>query len=112
MIAAGNKACARRRAQRGRVHVVVTQTVLCEAIQIGCLAGSAEATELPEAHVIENDEQDIRRALFSPQWLGPRGAGDIERASNDAGECSSWFVFFKCQFHFLLLVCSFVSPHN
>src|SRR5262245_18673234 len=73
MVAAGNKTRARRRAQRGRVHVVVTQTVLREGIQVGCLAGSTEAADLAEAGVVEDNEQDIGRTFFSTQRLRPRG---------------------------------------
>jgi hypothetical protein len=91
------------------MHVVVTQAVLREGIQVGSLAEAAEAADLAEAHVIENDEQDIGRSFFSPQRLRPRGTGDIERSPDHAGKCGSRFVFFKCHFHFLqlVLVCFF-----
>jgi hypothetical protein len=77
------------------MHVVVAQTILRKCIQIRRLAGSTEATDLPEAHVIENDEQNVGRAFFSPQRPRPRRRRNIERSPNHARERSSWFVFFE-----------------
>ena len=68
------------------MHVVVTQAILCEGIQVGSLAGSAEAADLAEAHVVENDEQDIGRAVFGPQRLGPRWLRYIKRPPDHAAE--------------------------
>jgi hypothetical protein len=82
------------------MHIVVSQAVLCEGIEVGSITGSAEATDLPEAHVIENDEQNIGRAFFSPQRLRPRGLRYIKGSPDHAGKCGSRFVFFKRHFHF------------
>ena len=89
------------------MHVVVTQAVLGEGIQVGRLAGSAEAADLAEAHVIENDEQDVGRAVFGPQRLGPRWLRYIERPPDHAGKRGSGFVFFKC--HKKLLSDSYIA---
>ena len=62
MVAAGQDARARRRAQRGRVHVVVAQAVLRELVDVRRADRRAEAAELPEAGVVEHDEQHVRRA--------------------------------------------------
>src|SRR5262245_6559222 len=106
MVAPGNKTCARRRAQRGGVHVVVTEAVLRKGIQIWSLAGTAEAADLPEAYVIEHDEQNIGRAFLRAQRLRPRWTRYIERPPDNAAKRGSRFVFFKCHFSFLQFACS------
>src|SRR4029434_10138480 len=56
----------------------------------------AERADLTEAHIVENDEQDIGRTVFSAQRLGPRRLRYIERPPDHAAKRGSGFVFFKC----------------
>ena len=60
MVASGEQARARRRAQRGRVEVAVAQPAGGETVEDGCVEIGAEATELREADVVEHDQHDVR----------------------------------------------------
>ena len=55
------------RAQRRGVHVVVAQAARREAVQVRGLDRAPEAAELPEARVVQDDEQHVGRALSGPQ---------------------------------------------
>ncbi len=71
MVAPGENAGARGRAERGGVHVVVAQPVRRERVNVGRLNRAAVAAELSESCVIEDDEEHVRRALPRPQRLWP-----------------------------------------
>ena len=57
------------------MEVVVAQPILRQPVQVRRLAEPAVATELLEAHVVEDDEEHVLRALRRlrvrrPPWLG------------------------------------------
>ena len=77
VVAPGQDAAARRRAQRRGVHVGVAQAVGGQAVEDGRLHQPAEARQLPVADVVQHEEEHVGRAL--------RGRG----GSGQAGEDSS-----------------------
>src|SRR5271157_3639196 len=103
MIAPGQDARARWRAQCGSVHVVVEQAVVCERVDVGCLDRASVASQLPITRVVKNDEQHVGRPVSGAKWFGPSGRGYVKCAADNAGKCRSWFVFFKshsfCSFY-------------
>ncbi len=101
VIAAGQDARARRRAERGRVHVVEEESVLRERVDVRRLDRAAVAPHLPEPGIVLDDEDHVGRALFRPQRPRPRRTGDVEGASDHAGEGRAWFVFLERHGEFL-----------
>ena len=73
VIAPRDHARARRRAQRRRVHVVVAQPVGRQRVEVRRLDRAAVAAEMPEAGVVEHDEQHVRRACFARLGAGHAG---------------------------------------
>ena len=65
VIAPGQDARTRRRTKRRGVHIVVAQAVGGQAIQVRRGDGAAVAAQLPEAGVVQDDEQHVRRAFSS-----------------------------------------------
>ncbi len=58
-VAAGHDRCARWRAERGGVEVVVAEPALRERVDVGRLDETAEAAELREARVVEENQDDV-----------------------------------------------------
>ena len=71
VVAAGQHAGARGGAERGGVHVRVAQPGVGHAVDVGRLDQAAERAELPVAHVVEHEEQDVRGTLARSQRGGP-----------------------------------------
>ena len=86
MVAAGQDARAGRRAQRRRVHVGVQQAVRGELVDVGRPDRRAEAAELPEAGIVDHDEQHVGGTRPGANRLRPRGLGLADRPADDAGE--------------------------
>src|SRR6185437_900171 len=63
MVAAGNQRGARRTAKRCRVEMVVAQPLRGKLVHRRRRNAAAESTELAEAAVIDQDQQNIRRSL-------------------------------------------------
>ena len=63
VVAAGEQRDPRRRAKRGRVELVVAQAVVGERLDRRHVDRPAECARLAEAHVVDEDDQHIRRAL-------------------------------------------------
>ena len=80
MIASGDQRGARRRAQRGRVVLVVTQSVISDALEVRCLNGSAKRAACPEAHVVCQDKQNIGGACGSLDTLRKVWDGALQGA--------------------------------
>ena len=72
VIAAGDDAGARRRAQRGRVHVGVQKAVFRERVDVGRGNRTAVAAEVPVPGVVEDDEEHIGRTFLRPFRSRPR----------------------------------------
>jgi hypothetical protein len=75
VVAPGDDARTRRRAQRRGVHVVVAQATLGQAVHVGRLDGAAVAAELAVPGVIQHNEQYAGHAFpgahgFGPGWTG------------------------------------------
>ena len=62
-VAPGHERGAGRRAQRRRMKIVETQTVLCQAIDVWRLDETAKAPDLREAHVIKEKDENVRGVL-------------------------------------------------
>ena len=56
------------------MHVVVAQAVRRQSVQVRGLDRAAEAAQVPEAGVVEDDEKNVRRPSFAR--LGSGQAGD------------------------------------
>ena len=69
------------------MHVAVAHAARGKAVEIGRGDGAAVAAQLPEAGVVEDDEEDVGRAIASPQRRRPSLFRLVERAADDAGEC-------------------------
>jgi len=96
VIPARDDAGAGRRTERRRVHAAIEQTIGGQGIDVRGFDGAAVASQMAEAGVIENDEEDVRRSLLRPVGFGPGRLRDLGRASDHARECCSWFVLCQC----------------
>src|SRR5262249_16797077 len=65
VVAAGKECRSSRRAERGRVELVVLEPVVSKLVHVRSGNRSAEGTAHAEAHVIQQDEKDVRAALGS-----------------------------------------------
>ncbi len=61
VVAAGQQRCARRRAQRGGVELVVAQPRVGDPVECGGRHRAAERRRGAEAHVVEKDDDDVGR---------------------------------------------------
>ena len=95
MVAPGQDARARWRTERRRVHVVEQETVLGELVDVRRRDRRAEAAELAEAGVIDDDEENVRRALFGAKRRRPGRLGFANRAAHAAGECRARLIFLE-----------------
>ena len=86
VVAAGDDAGARRRAQRRGVHAVVAQTAGRERVQMRGGDRTPVAAELTEPGVVQNDEQDVGGPGDRPDRLRPRWARLIGRPADPARE--------------------------
>ena len=86
MVAAGDDARAARRAERRRVHVVVAQAALGQAVEVRRRDRAAIAPELTEPRVVQHDEQHVRRALRRPHRSWPRRRRLIRRPADHTRE--------------------------
>ena len=59
MIAPREQRSARRAADRGRVEAVVTQAARGEFVERGCRHRTAEGADLPEAHVVQQNDDNV-----------------------------------------------------
>ena len=91
MVAPGQDAGARRRAQRRGVHVVEEQAVRGELVDVRRCDGASVTAQLGEAGIVLYDEEDVGCTFFRPQGFGPSRAGDINCPSDDAAESGSGF---------------------
>ena len=66
MVAAGEQSAAGRRAERGRVEVVVPQTTRRELVEVRRLDRPAVAAQVPITDVVQHDDQT--------RWVRPSGA--------------------------------------
>jgi hypothetical protein len=58
---------------------------------------------MPEAGVVQDDEQHVGRAFLGPVGFRPGWLGLVVRAADDAGESTSGFIFFEG--HFFSFAC-------
>ena len=75
MVPAREERLAGRSAQRCRMEAVVFETLSGETLGRRRRARTAERTRRGEAHVVEQDEENIRRSLGRPQLLNRRKLG-------------------------------------
>ena len=72
VVAAGEQRLARRRAQRGRVEAVVLQAARRQTFGVRRLAWAAEGARRAEARIVDQDDEDVGRALRRAQLLDRR----------------------------------------
>ena len=89
VVAPGQDAAPRRRAERRGVHVGVAQAVGGQAVDDGRLDQPAEAGELPVADVVQHEEEHVGRALRRARRLRPGRRGLRGGAPDDPGERGS-----------------------
>ena len=75
VIASGEQRLARGRAERGGVEAVEFQAARREPLRRRRVARPPEGARRAEAHVVEQDDEDVRRALRRPQRLDGRKLG-------------------------------------
>ena len=90
VVAAGEHAGARGRAQRGGVKARVAQTARRECVEARGVDVGAEAAELCEPHVVEDHEQDVRGALRRGWLIRPEGLG-LPVVATDLALELAWF---------------------
>jgi hypothetical protein len=71
------------------MHIGVTPPVLRQPVNVRHINRRAVTADLPEAGVVERDEERIRRAFFRAQRFGPGRTGFADGASEATGECGS-----------------------
>src|SRR5688572_18203635 len=62
VIASGQQRLPRRRAERGGVHAVVLETLVRELLEVRRLARATERARRAEADVVDQHDQNVRRA--------------------------------------------------
>ncbi len=72
VVAPGQQRLARRRAQGRGVEAVVLQAARRQLLRVRRLAGAAEGARRAEAGVVDQDDQDVGRALRRAQLLNRR----------------------------------------
>src|SRR5262249_62291562 len=100
MVASCQDARARRRTERRRMHVGVTQPVLRQPAEVRRIDRRSITTELSEASVVQDNEERIGRAIFRPQRRAPRRLGFADGAAHAARETGAWPVFLQCHANF------------
>jgi hypothetical protein len=93
MVAAGKDARSAGRAQRGRVHVVETESVVGESVEIGGRDRTAEAAHVPVARIVHDHEEDVRRPRPRSFDGRPRWARLVRRPADHSGEGCAFWVF-------------------
>ena len=79
MVAPGQDAGTGGRAQRGGVHVAVAHAVLRQGVHVGRVDRAAVAAELGIAGIVQDDEQDVGRALLRSAAAPARRARTCRR---------------------------------
>ena len=92
MVAAGDDARPRRRAQRRRVHVVVAQPLGRDPVQVRRPDRAPVAAELTEAGVVEHDEQHVRRTLGGANRRRPGRTRLLSSPADHTGKRCSGLV--------------------
>ena len=90
MVAPGEERRARGRAKRRGVECIVTQTGLRERVKRRRGNRAAERGRRAKAHIIGQEEQDIRSAFGCFDALGEIRRGLLGRAANLAFEGLFW----------------------
>ena len=86
VVAAGQDARPRWRADRRRMHIRVPQAVRGETVKRRRLNKPAERARLPVADIVEHEEDHVRSALGSAGHGRPGGARLLDRATNHTAE--------------------------
>ncbi|MNV34612.1 hypothetical protein D3C71_1260390 [compost metagenome] len=95
VVAPGQDARPRGRAQRGGVHVVVQQPIGGQRIDMRRTDRTAIAPQVAVAGVIEHDEQHVGRAGRCTHRFGPGGRGFIGGATDHPRESGAGLVFLE-----------------
>ena len=85
VVAAGEQRGAGRRAQRGRVELVVAEAPGGEPVDGGGVELGSVGAEVGEADVVEHHEQHVGGALAGPRRLRPRRCGVRDRPADGTG---------------------------
>ncbi len=92
MVPPGDDARARRRTERGRVHVVVAEAICGKCVDVRRFDWAAVAAEVPEARIVQHDEEHVGRTLLRPVRRRPGRLRDVHGPPDDAGKRRAAFV--------------------
>ena len=96
VVAAGENARARRRTQRGGVHVGVLQAVGGQGVDVRCGDRAAVTAEVSVAGVVEDDEHHVGCVVGGPFRCRP-GRGRLVRGAGDhAGKRCAGLILGDC----------------
>ena len=109
MVAPGEDRGARRRTQRRHVEPVVAETVGRERVDVRCRDVGAEAAELREAEVVEDDDEHVGPVGAAARWLRQHlGIGrprSVVRPVDSHAQAAET-VIGTCEYPRTVLVCS------
>ena len=103
-VAARHQRRPRWRTQGGRVEIVEAQSVRCERVDVRRFDQPAEAADLRETDVIEQEDNDVRRIRIRNFVFGPPLLGILETLGEDAAESFDAFLLHAIDFDDLGLV--------
>ncbi|GAA0000873.1 hypothetical protein BRDID11002_08730 [Bradyrhizobium diazoefficiens] len=86
VVAPGEQRRTRRRAHRRGVEAGIAQALRSEPVDGRRLDGRSVAAEIGEADIVEQHDEDVRRALWRPRCLRPPGFGLRNRLADGAAE--------------------------
>ena len=96
VVTAGEDARARRRTQRGGVHVRKHQPVGGQCVDVRCRDGTSVTAEMAEAHVVDDDEHHVRGAVGGPRRSGPGRCGLVGGAADRSRERGARPILNQC----------------
>ena len=96
VVAPGEDARARRRAQRSGVHIRKEQPFGRQCIDIRCRDRASVTAKVAETHIVDHDEHDVGSALGSPQRCRPGGCRLLGGAADGPREGGARPIFRQC----------------
>ena len=96
VVAPGEDARARRRAQRSGVHIRKEQPFGRQSVDIRCRDRASVTAKVAETHIVDHDEHDVGSALGSPQRCRPGGCRLLGGAADGPSEGGARPIFRQC----------------
>ena len=76
------------------MEVIEPQAIRCELVNVGCFNQTAETTDLCEADIVEQEDDDIRSILVRLLVRGPPLLGIVITLGNNAAEAFDALLLF------------------